>query len=188
MFIGMFVDGDLDGGVVFFGIGFGMGILMVIVVVGIIWVQIFKLLWYLIVLMFDGVCIIYGLLMIVIEMLLLGCIFVVEVLQLLLWCFFGWWMIKINCMSGKSVVQQLLGSGQQFNVVFLVGKCVDVECVFVFVLLDVFVVSIFLFWDQGVVGLSEGDVYCWMFCCVWWCCLVFWKCYGYFVEEFGLIF
>ena len=185
--IGMLVDGDPDGGVVLLGIGLGMGIPMVIAVVGITWAQISKSLRYSIAPTPDGVRITYGLLTTVTETLPPGRIFAVEVSQSLLWRPFGWWMIKINRMSGKSAAQQSSGSGQQFNVVLPVGKRADVERVLALVLPDVPAASISSLWDQGVVGPSEGDAYRRMPRRAWWRRPVSWKRHGYLVEEFGLI-
>lgn len=185
--IGMLVDGDPDGGVVLLGIGLGMGIPMVIAVVGITWAQISKSLRYSIAPTPDGVRITYGLLTTVTETLPPGRIFAVEVSQSLLWRPFGWWMIKINRMSGKSAAQQSSGSGQQFNVVLPVGKRADVERVLALVLPDVPAASISSLWEQGVVGPNEGDLYRRMPRRAWWRRPVSWKRHGYLVEEFGLI-
>ncbi|MFJ2503200.1 PH domain-containing protein [Microbacterium sp. NPDC087592] len=185
--IGLLIDGDTDGGVVLLGLGFGMGVPLVIAVVGITWAQISKSLRYSIAPTPDGVRITYGLLTTVTETLPPGRIFAVEVTQSLLWRPFGWWTIKINRMSGKSAAQQSSGSGQQFNVVLPVGKRADVERVLALVLPDVPAESIHSLWEQGVVGPIEGDTYRSMPRRAWWRRPFSWKRHGYLVEEFGLL-
>jgi putative membrane protein len=186
--IGMIADGDTGGGVVLLGLGFGMGVPMVIAVVGITWAQISKSLRYSIAPTPDGVRITYGLLTTVTETLPPGRIFAVEVSQSLLWRPFGWWSIKINRMSGKSAAQQSSGSGQQFNVVLPVGKRADVERVLALVLPDVPPESIPVLWDQGVVGPAEGDdPYRTMPRRAWWRRPFSWKRHGYTVADFGLL-
>lgn len=185
--IGLLIDGDTDGGVVLLGLGFGMGVPLVIAVVGITWAQISKSLRYSIAPTPDGVRITYGLLTTVTETLPPGRIFAVEVTQSLLWRPFGWWTIKINRMSGKSAAQQSSGSGQQFNVVLPVGKRADVERVLALVLPDVPAESIHALWEQGVIGPIEGDTYRTMPRRAWWRRPFSWKRHGYLVEEFGLL-
>jgi putative membrane protein len=186
--IGMLVDGDPAGGVVLLGIGLGMGIPMLIAVVGITWAQISKSLRYSIAPTPDGVRITYGLLTTVTETLPPGRIFAVEVSQSLLWRPFGWWTIKINRMSGKSVAQQSSSSGQQFNVVLPVGKRADVERVLALVLPDVPTASIPGLWEQGVVGPSAtGDDFRTMPRRAWWRRPFSWKRHGYTVAPFGLV-
>lgn len=185
--IGLLIDGDTDGGVVLLGLGFGMGVPLVIAVIGITWAQISKSLRYSIAPTPDGVRITYGLLTTVTETLPPGRIFAVEVTQSLLWRPFGWWTIKINRMSGKSAAQQSSGSGQQFNVVLPVGKRADVERVLALVLPDVPAESIPSLWEQGIVGPVEGDAYRTMPRRAWWRRPFSWKRHGYLVEEFGLL-
>ncbi|WP_149084403.1 MULTISPECIES: PH domain-containing protein [Microbacterium] len=185
--IGVLVDGDPDGGIVLLGIGLGMGVPMVIAVVGITWAQISKSLRYSIAPTPDGVRITYGLLTTVTETLPPGRIFAVEVSQSLLWRPFGWWTIKINRMSGKSVAQQSSSSGQQFNVVLPVGKRADVERVLSLVLPDVPADSIPALWDQGVIGPADSDPYRTMPRRAWWRRPVSWKRHGYAVTTDGLL-
>ena len=185
--IGMFIDGDTDGGFVILGLGLGMGVPMVIAVVGITWAQISKSLRYSIAPTPDGVRITYGLLTTVTETLPPGRIFAVEVSQSLLWRPFGWWTIKINRMSGKSAAQQSSGSGQQFNVVLPVGKRADVERVLALVLPDVPTESIPALWEQGIVGPVEGDGYRTMPRRAGWRRPFSWKRHGYLVSDFGLL-
>lgn len=185
--IGILADGDPEGGVVLLGIGLGMGIPMVIAVVGITWAQISKSLRYSIAPTPDGVRITYGLLTTVTETLPPGRIFAVEISQSLLWRPFGWWTIKINRMSGKSVAAQSSGSSQQFNVVLPVGKRADVERVLGLVLPDVPAARIPELWEQGVVGPVEGDPFRKMPPRAWWRRPVSWKRHGYAVADFGLM-
>ncbi|KJQ53402.1 PH domain-containing protein [Microbacterium sp. SA39] len=185
--IGILVDGDPEGGVVLLGIGLGMGIPMTIAVVGITWAQISKSLRYSIAPTPDGVRITYGLLTTVTETLPPGRIFAVEVSQSLLWRPFGWWTIKINRMSGKSVAAQQSGNAQQFNVVLPVGKRADVERVLGLVLPDVPAASIPFLWEQGIVGPADGDPFRRMPRRAWWRRPLSWKRHGYTVADFGLL-
>ncbi|WP_337002736.1 MULTISPECIES: PH domain-containing protein [unclassified Microbacterium] len=185
--IGMFADGNTGGSVVLLGLGLGMGVPMVIAVVGITWAQISKSLRYSIAPTPDGVRITYGLLTTVTETLPPGRIFAVEVSQSLLWRPFGWWTIKINRMSGKSVAAQSSGSGQQFNVVLPVGKRADVERVLGLVLPDVPAASIPALWEDGIDGPAEGDAYRTMPRRAGWRRPFSWKRHGYLVTDFGLL-
>ncbi|PRB17217.1 PH domain-containing protein [Microbacterium sp. MYb62] len=185
--IGMFVDGDSDGGIVLLGLGLGMGVPIVIAVVGITWAQISKSLRYSIAPTPDGVRITYGLLTTVTETLPPGRIFAVEVSQSLLWRPFGWWTIRINRMSGKSAAQQSSGSGQQFNVVLPVGKRADVERVLGLVLPDVPASDIPALWDNGIVGPAEDDPYRTIPRRARWRRPFSWKRHGYLVADFGLL-
>ena len=185
--IGVLSDGDPEGGLVLLGIGLGMGIPFVIATVGITWAQISKSLRYSIAPTPDGVRITYGLFTTVTETLPPGRIFAVEVSQSLLWRPFGWWTIKINRMSGKSISQQQSGSAQQFNIVLPVGKRVDVERVLGLILPDVPAGEIPFIWEHGVLGPVEGDPYRTMPRRAWWRRPFSWKRHGFMVTDFGLL-
>ncbi|MFY9713425.1 MAG: PH domain-containing protein [Microbacterium sp.] len=185
--IGSIADGDGETGFVVLAIGLGMGIPLIIAAVGITWAQISKSLRYSIAPTPDGVRITYGLLTTVTETLPPGRIFAVEVSQSLLWRPFGWWTIKINRMSGKSVAQQSSGSAQQFNIVLPVGKRADVERVLALMLPDAPVADIPLVWEHGILGPVEGDPYRTMPARAWWRRPLSWKRHGYVLTEFGLV-
>ncbi|WP_334148427.1 PH domain-containing protein [Microbacterium sp.] len=185
--IGVLSDGDPEGGVVLLGIGLGMGIPFVIAAVGITWAQISKSLRYSIAPTPDGVRITYGLFTTVTETLPPGRIFAVEVSQSLLWRPFGWWTIKINRMSGKSISQQQSGSAQQFNIVLPVGKRADVERVLGLILPDVPAGEIPFIWEHGVLGPVEGDPYRTMPRRAWWRRPLSWKRHGFMLTDFGLL-
>src|SRR5690606_34038193 len=120
---------DPDPGAVFavLGVTLGVGIPMVIAAIAITWAQISKSLRYSIAPTPDGVRITYGLFTTITETIPPGRIFAAEVTQSMLWRPFGWSMIKINRMSGKSLSQQQSSTAQQFNIVLPVGKRADVE-------------------------------------------------------------
>lgn len=185
--IGSLMDGEPIGGFLGLGITLGIGIPMIIAIVGITWAQISKSLRYSIAPTPDGVRITYGLLTTVTETLPPGRIFAVEVTQSLLWRPFGWWTIRINRMSGKSVAQQSSGSAQQFNVVLPVGKRADVERVLALILPDAPVADIPLVWEHGILGPVEGDPYRTMPRRAWWRRPVSWKRHGFALTEFGLL-
>src|SRR5690606_30219230 len=99
-------DGDPDAWIGVVAMILGMGIPFIIATVAITWGQISKSLRYSIAPTPDGVRITYGLFTTVTETIPPGRIFAAEVTQSLLWRPFGWWAIKINRMSGKSLPQQ----------------------------------------------------------------------------------
>jgi len=180
-------DGGAETGIILLGVGLGGGIPLLIAAIGITWAQISKSLRYSIAPTPDGVRITYGLLTTVTETLPPGRIFAVEVSQSLLWRPFGWWTIKINRMSGKSVTQQQSGSAQQFNVVLPVGKRADVERVLALMLPDAPIADIPLVWEHGILGPVEGDPYRTMAARAWWRRPLSWKRHGYVLTEFGLV-
>lgn len=185
--IGALIDGDPIEGFLGLGITLGIGIPMIIAVVGITWAQISKSLRYSIAPTPDGVRITYGLLTTVTETLPPGRIFAVEVTQSLLWRPFGWWTIRINRMSGKSVAQQSSGSAQQFNVVLPVGKRADVERVLSLILPDAQPADMPLIWEHGVLGPVDGDPYRVMARRAWWRRPLSWKRHGFMLTDAALL-
>jgi putative membrane protein len=185
--LGSILDGDGVTGLLGLGVGLGVGIPMIIAVVGITWAQISKSLRYSIAPTPDGVRITYGLLTTVTETLPPGRIFAVEVSQSLLWRPFGWWVIRINRMSGKSAAQQSSSSAQQFNIVLPVGKREDVERVLGLILPDVPAADIPLIWEHGILGPVPGDPYRTMPRRARWRRPLSWKRHGFAVTAFGLI-
>jgi putative membrane protein len=178
---------DGEGMFILFTVGLSTGIPLVIAAFAITWAQISKSLRYSIAPTPDGVRITYGLLTTVTETIPPGRIFAVEVSQSLLWRPFGWWVIRINRMSGKSAAQQQSSSQQQFNVVLPVGTRADVERVLSLILPDAPVQDIPLVWEHGILGPVEGDPYRTMPARAWWRRPVSWKRHGYTVTEFGLL-
>lgn len=185
--IGAILDGDAPRGALGIGLGFGIGVPMIVAIVGITWARISKSLRYSIAPTPDGVRITYGLLTTVTETLPPGRIFAVEVSQSLLWRPFGWWTIKINRMGGKSAAQQQSGNAQQFNIVLPVGKRADVERVLALILPDAPASDIPLVWEHGILGPVAGDPYRTMPGRAWWRRPVSWKRHGYALTEFGVL-
>ncbi|MBD7958368.1 PH domain-containing protein [Microbacterium sp. Sa4CUA7] len=72
----------------------------------------------------DGVRITFGLLTTVTEIVPPGRVHAIEVSQSILWRGFGWWTIKINRLTGRSIYD---GSADQFTTVLPVGTYADVE-------------------------------------------------------------
>lgn len=178
---------DGDGMIVLLGAGLGIGIPFVIAVVAITWAQISKSLRYSIAPTPDGVRITYGLFTTVTETIPPGRIFAVEVTQSMLWRPFGWWMIKINRMSGKSLSQQQSSTAQQFNIVLPVGKRADVERVLGLILPDLPVQEQPLVWEHGILGPQQDDPYEVLQRRAWWRRPVSWKRHGFSVTDFALI-
>lgn len=188
-FFGMLSDGasTAEMATVLIGMSFGMGVPFVIAVVGITWAQISKSLRYSIAPTPDGIRITYGLLTTVTETLPPGRIFAVEVTQSLLWRPFGWWSIRINRMSGKSVAQQSSSNAQQFNIVLPVGKRADVERVLGLILPSVPAGDIPKVWEHGVLGPVDGDEYKTIPRRAWWRRPLSWKRHGYALTAYGLL-
>lgn len=165
----------------------GMGLPLVIAFVGVTWSQISKSLRYSIAPTPDGVRITYGLLTTVTETLPPGRIFAVEVSQSLLWRPFGWWSIKINRMSGKSIKDQQNGRAQQFNTVLPVGKRADVERVLALILPDAPAQDLPLVWEHGILGPVADDPYRTIPKRAWWHRPLSWKRHGYAITEYGVL-
>ncbi|MCR2816385.1 PH domain-containing protein [Microbacterium jiangjiandongii] len=104
----------------------------------------------------DGVRITFGLLTTVTEIVPPGRVHALEVSQSVLWRRFGWWTIKINRLTGRSVYD---GSPDQFTTVLPVGTLADVERVLQLLLPQVAGADAALLLRQGVEGPVEGDEY-----------------------------
>ena len=104
----------------------------------------------------DGVRITFGLLTTVTEIVPPGRVHALEVSQSVLWRRFGWWTIKINRLTGRSVYD---GSTDQFTTVLPVGTIADVERVLQLLLPQVTGDDAALLLRQGVEGPVEGDEY-----------------------------
>lgn len=176
-----------EGWVVLLGVGLGVGIPLVITTVAVLWAQISKSLRYSIAPTPDGVRITYGLLTTVTETIPPGRIFAVEVSQNLLWRPFGWWIVRINRMSGKSATQQASSSAQQFNVVLPVGTRADVERVLALILPDYPVHDVPLLWEHGILGPQEGDPFTTMASRGWWRRPVSWRRHGFVLTDYALL-
>ena len=171
------------------GISFGVGIPLVIATVAITWAQISKSLRYSIAPTPDGVRITYGLFTTITETIPPGRIFAAEVSQSLLWRPFGWWTIKINRMSGKSLSQQQSSTAQQFNIVLPVGVAADVQRVLGLILPDLPAADLPLVWEHGIQGpQTQGDdPYRSMARRAWWRRPFSWKRHGFTVTDFALL-
>ncbi|WP_206477109.1 PH domain-containing protein [Microbacterium sp. KRD172] len=180
-------DGDPDAWIGVVGILLGVGVPFVIAAVAIVWAQISRSLRYSIAPTSDGVRITFGLFTTVTETIPPGRIFAVEVTQSILWRPFGWWTIKINRMSGKSVSQQQSSTAQQFNIVLPVGTRGDVERVLALVLPDMPEADRPLIWEQGIFGPQAGDPYQVLQRRGWWRRPFSWKRHGFAVTDFGVI-
>ena len=184
----MLADGDPDAWLGIVALALGMGIPLLIAVVAITWAQISKSLRYSIAPTPDGVRITYGLFTTITETIPPGRIFAVEVTQSLLWRPFGWWAIKINRMSGKSLSQQQSSTAQQFNIVLPVGVAADVQRVLELILPDLPVEDRPLVWEHGIRGpQQDGDPYRVVARRAWWRRPLSWKRHGFAVTDFGLM-
>lgn len=174
-------------GPVLTGIALAMGVPLVLTIVAVTWAQISRSLRYSIAQTPDGVRITYGLFTTITETLPPGRIFAVEVSQSLLWRPFGWWTIRINRMSGKSLAAQQSGTAQQFNVVLPVGKRADVERVLALIVPDAPTADLPLVWEQGILGPVEGDPYKTIPRRAAWRRPLSWKRHGYVLTDFALL-
>src|SRR5206468_12842669 len=98
----MLADREPGAGIAVVGIALVMGIPLLFAAVAVTWGRIARALRYSIAPTPDGVRITFGLFTTVTETIPPGRIFAVEVSQPLLWRPFGWWMVRINRMSGKA--------------------------------------------------------------------------------------
>jgi putative membrane protein len=104
----------------------------------------------------DGVRITFGLLTTVTEIVPPGRVHAVEVSQSILWRPFGWWSIRINRLSGRSLSE---ANTDQFTTVLPVGTIADVERVLHLILPDVPRDDWPLIVREGVFGPDEADAY-----------------------------
>jgi putative membrane protein len=170
------------------GVTLGVGIPLVIATVAITWAQISKSLRYSIAPTPDGIRITYGLFTTITETIPPGRIFAAEVSQSLLWRPFGWWTIKINRMTGKSVSAQQSSTAQQFNIVLPVGVVADVQRVLELIVPDLPAEDLPLVWEHGIRGpQQDGDLYRGMARRAWWRRPFSWKRHGYAVTDFALL-
>ncbi|MFC9984421.1 PH domain-containing protein [Microbacterium keratanolyticum] len=182
----VFRDGDPEGGIIILTMSVGLAVPFIIATIGVTWAQISKSLRYSIASTPDGVRITYGLLTTVTETIPPGRIFAVDITQSLLWRPFGWWVVRINRMSGKSLAQQQSSSAQQFNVVLPVGTRADVERVLALILPDAPESVRSLIWENGALGPSENDPYETMPRRAAWRRPLSWRRHGYAVTPFAL--
>lgn len=189
MGLGLFRDEELNTAektAALVALGVGLGLPFVIAVVGITWAQISKSLRYSIAPTSDGVRITFGLLTTITETIPPGRIFAVEVTQSLLWRPFGWWTIKINRMSGKSLSQQQSGTAQQFNIVLPVGTRADVERVLGLIMPDAPATTLPLVFDNGLLAKDEQDAFETMPSRAWWRRPFSWRRHGFAITDFAL--
>jgi putative membrane protein len=104
----------------------------------------------------DGVRITFGLLTTVTEIVPPGRVHAVEVTQPILWRPAGWWLIRINRLTGRSATDT---TTDQFTTVLPVGKIDDVERVLRLLQPGVPESEWPLIVQQGVGGPGEGDTF-----------------------------
>lgn len=104
----------------------------------------------------DGVRITFGLLTTITEIVPPGRVHAVEVTQSILWRGFGWWSIRINRLSGRSLSD---ANTDQFTTVLPVGTIADVEQVLQLLLPDVPPDEWPLIVREGVLGPEQADAF-----------------------------
>ncbi|WP_243076194.1 PH domain-containing protein [Microbacterium sp. SS28] len=102
----------------------------------------------------DGVRITFGLLTTITEIVPPGRIHAVEVSQSVLWRPFGWWSVRINRLTGRSLSDS---STDQFTTVLPVGTATDVERVMRLLIPGVSDENWQLLVRQGVLGPAQDD-------------------------------
>ncbi|GAA2982474.1 putative membrane protein [Microbacterium terrae] len=102
----------------------------------------------------DGVRITFGLLTTVTETVPPGRVHAVEVTQPILWRPAGWWMVRINRLTGRNAAD---GSVDQFTTVLPVGTAADVERVLRLILPSVPEAEWPLIVREGMLGPHDGD-------------------------------
>jgi len=183
----MLADREPGAGIAVVGIALVMGIPLLFAAVAVTWGRIARALRYSIAPTPDGVRITFGLFTTVTETIPPGRIFAVEVSQPLLWRPFGWWMVRINRMSGKAASRQQSSQGQQFNIVLPVGARADVERVLALILPDTPAEVVPLIWEQGVLGPREGDPYATIPARAGWRRPLSWRRHGIALTDFALL-
>lgn len=101
----------------------------------------------------DGVRITFGLLTTITEIVPPGRVHAVEVSQSILWRPFGWWTVRINRLTGRSLSDS---NTDQFTTVLPVGSIADVERV-LRLLLPVIATEDWPHVRQGILGPEDGD-------------------------------
>lgn len=155
--------------------------------VAVLWSQIARSLRYSIAPTPDGVRVTSGLTTTVTETLPPGRVFAIEVVQGPLWRPFDWWSIRINRMSGKSMLQESSSAGQQLNIVLPVGTRADAHRVLTLLLADMPPTDLPLIWERGLLGPAEGDPFRTMPRRAWWRRPISWRRHGFAVTPFGLL-
>ncbi|MEU1971965.1 PH domain-containing protein [Microbacterium sp. NPDC019599] len=102
----------------------------------------------------DGVRITFGLLTTITEIVPPGRVHAVEVSQSILWRPFGWWSVRINRLTGRSLSDS---NTDQFTTVLPVGTLADVERVLRLLLPGVPDAEWPLIAGEGVLGSGKGD-------------------------------
>jgi putative membrane protein len=104
----------------------------------------------------DGVRITFGLLTTVTEIVPPGRVHAVEVTQPILWRPFGWWMVRINRLTGRSATDT---TTDQFTTVLPVGTAADVERILRLLQPSVPDDEWALIAHEGMSGPGEGDTF-----------------------------
>ncbi|TDN90778.1 PH domain-containing protein [Microbacterium sp. BK668] len=104
----------------------------------------------------DGVRITFGLLTTITEIVPPGRVHAVEVTQSILWRAFGWWTIRINRLTGRSLSDS---STDQFTTVLPVGTTADVERVLRLLLPDVPPDEWPVIVREGMLGPEQDDTF-----------------------------
>lgn len=131
------------------------GLLPVIIAFGAFWLSsVFKGLRYSIAPTRNGIRITYGLFTTITEIIPPGRIHAIEIRQSILWRPAGWWTIKINRITGKSLSE---GAQDQFTTVLPVGTRADVERVMGLLMPEMAAEEWPALFEQGVLGPQDGD-------------------------------
>ncbi|WOQ69877.1 PH domain-containing protein [Microbacterium limosum] len=132
----------------------------------------------------DGLRVTFGLFTTVTEIIPPGRVHAVEVRQSIFWRPFGWWTIKINRLTGKSLSDT---STDQFTTVLPVGLRGDVERVLRLLLPDVPEGEWGVAFEHGVLGPRDADPFVNTPPRGWWVRPLSWRRNGYLITPDALL-
>ncbi|CDJ99101.1 conserved membrane hypothetical protein [Microbacterium sp. C448] len=162
-----------------------LGLVPALLGFGAYWVsQIVKSLRYSIAPTRHGLRVTFGLFTTVTEIIPPGRVHAIEVRQSIFWRPFGWWLIKINRLTGRSAGDT---STDQFTTVLPVGTRADVERVLRLVLPGTRDDEWSLLFEHGILGPREGDPYSQTPRRAWFIRPFSWRRNGFFVSPHALL-
>jgi putative membrane protein len=132
----------------------------------------------------HGLRVTFGLFTTVTEIIPPGRVHAIEVRQSIFWRPFGWWMIKINRLTGRSAADT---STDQFTTVLPVGTRADVERVLRLVLPGTRDDEWSQLFDDGILGPREGDPFSQTPRRAWFLRPLSWRRNGFLVSPHALL-
>lgn len=162
-----------------------LGLVPALLGFGAYWVsQIVKSLRYSIAPTTHGLRVTFGLFTTVTEIIPPGRVHAIEVRQSIFWRPFGWWLIKINRLTGRSAADT---STDQFTTVLPVGTRADTERVLRLILPDTSDDEWSKLFDHGILGPREHDPFSQTPKRAWFLRPLSWRRNGFFVTPHALL-